>query len=430
MLFIPLLQFVCALGNGDYLILQSAIKTFINQEPIRRIPLLVRASFHDLAGYDSSNGYGPHGCLYRSDIQQIPQNAGLSEIILDLASYITTAIPNVKYPLGDVISLAGKTSIEIVHPCIQIDWSFGRSDCKAEGSPGQLPDGTFSSMTQMQPFLNRYGLSATEMGLLIAGGHAIPNAIANPVNSGFGINDAKQPRQYLPKPLQDPAFSTLIGIWITDNINLQWRETQTPRGSIQFKSKYDFPPRPLRLPVDLLFFPSTVKRSGGSIRPDFTAKQVEDYLQSFKSNDTVLESAFAEVYSKMLKIGTGNEQLVGFIEPPPSCGTVNLLNVLPTSDVYITVKANTPTIDSVYVTGDFSNWLTCPTNSIGPIQCTNIKQDIWDCGKVTLPTGSAFRWNAFSFGNTSSTQCSIPHWSNSTDKVFIAKPDLNLHTIL
>ncbi|KAJ3272860.1 hypothetical protein HDV01_005183 [Terramyces sp. JEL0728] len=425
-------QVANALGNQDYVNLQTTIRSFINEEPVRRIPLLVRASFHDLAGYDSNNGYGPHGCLFNKDIQAIPQNAGLSDITRDLAAYIRTAIPNAKYPYGDMISLAGKTAVEYVHPCIQIEWSFGRSVCSANSSPSTLPEGTLSSMKEIQPFLNRYGLSATEMGLLIAGGHAIPNAIANPANSGFGLSEATKPRLYQPKRLQDSAFSTLIGIWITDNINLQWKEIQTPRGNIQFKSKYDFPPRPLRLPIDLLFFPSSVKKSQGKIQPDFSAKPVEDYLLSFNSNDTVLEAAFAKVYSKMLRIGTEKDTMTKFVEPEPACGlgTVNLSNIIPTSDISFSVAVNVQTKDSLYITGDFSNWLTCPTNAIGPIPCTMTKRNTYDCGIVTVPTGSAFRWNAFSFGNSTGTDCNNPYWSNNTDVTFTAKQSLTQKTAL
>ena len=46
--------------NADFVGLKASLVQYIEQNPSRKVPILVRLSFHDLAG-----GLGPHGKLSR-----------------------------------------------------------------------------------------------------------------------------------------------------------------------------------------------------------------------------------------------------------------------------------------------------------------------------------------------------------------------------
>ena len=82
------------------------------------------------------------------------------------------------------MSLAGKVAFEKAFPCIKIKWSFGRPRCeRAEIKGGPGPD--INSLEKMKPFLNRYGLSTTEMGLLTVGGHGLANAVNTQRETGI-----------------------------------------------------------------------------------------------------------------------------------------------------------------------------------------------------------------------------------------------------
>lgn len=86
--------------NQDFVTLQSFLRLFIEQDRDRRIPELVRLSFHDLAAFTNSNNMGPNGCILNQTIQSIPDNAGLASIVSSLAKQVASAFPDTEYRFG------------------------------------------------------------------------------------------------------------------------------------------------------------------------------------------------------------------------------------------------------------------------------------------------------------------------------------------
>ena len=289
-------------SQKDYQLLQSSLKEFIatnGEDPSRNIPLLVRLSFHDLSLIDGSNGMGPKGCLIEKSIQEIKDNAGLAPIVSQLATFVGQKFPSTPYSFGDVVSLAGKVAVETAYPCMQIKWSYGRSKCHIT-TPGEIPGGNITTLAQLQPFLNRYGLDANEMAVLIAGAHGIKNAKANNENSGFGTQVFS-------------GFSSGMN-WIDVTFKLPWLK---PRNSDAFFANDPFPLSVpiMRIPIDLAFFPSVAKKNDGF--PDDHFDETEQFLKSFTTQPrSVFDQEFEKVYSKMLNIGVDPSQMVAFAEPP------------------------------------------------------------------------------------------------------------------
>ena len=74
------------------------------------------------------------------------------------------------------MSLAGKVAVEKAFPCIKIEWSYGRKPCT--GNEEELgPSAFIETLAGMQPFLKRYGLTATEMATLTCGAHGVAGSM-------------------------------------------------------------------------------------------------------------------------------------------------------------------------------------------------------------------------------------------------------------
>ena len=292
--------------NQDFGRLKSSLKEFIatnGADPSRNVPLLVRLSFHDLSMIDGNNGMGPQGCLLQKPIQDIGENAGLAPIASELSAFVKQKFPNTPFSTGDVISLAGKVAVETAFPCVQIRWGYGRSDCKIS-RPGAIPPGNLTKIAQLKPFLNRYGLTSNEMAVLIAGAHGIKNAKATSQNSGFGT--------------QIFAAVNSGQNWIDLTFKLPWLAN-----SAGFFANDPFPLSPpiMRMPIDMLFFPTVAKKSSsfnnnnvGADDPE--ARPVEEFLKTFVGDGvdrSNFDQEFARVYSKMLQIGV-TTKLTPFVE--------------------------------------------------------------------------------------------------------------------
>ena len=84
----------------------------------------------------------------------------------------------------DIVSLAGKVAVEKAFPCIKIKWSFGRKPCTGRESQGG-PGPNIESLSQMRPFLRRYGLSAIEMATLTVGAHGVAGSVNTQSETGI-----------------------------------------------------------------------------------------------------------------------------------------------------------------------------------------------------------------------------------------------------
>ena len=301
MTFIATLQLavgVLALTNQDYQALQESIRRFVysGQGPSRNAPLLVRSSFHDLSMFDGSNGMGPNGCLLDKTIQQVDGHQGLSTIIEGLNAHVLKEFPGIQFPFGDVISMAGKVAVESAYPCMQIKWAFGRAECKPT-RPGSVPPGELATTAAIAPFLNRYGLSPTEMSILLAGSHGMQGARASTANSGYGGGTMTFANTNSGKDWIVKTFSS-------------WTMTRSSAGKIQFTNRVE---NLVRMPIDLLWFPSVAEKVQTISDP--IGRSVENTMKSFTSQDrSSFDQQFAQVYSKMLMVGVENT-LTTFVEP-------------------------------------------------------------------------------------------------------------------
>jgi hypothetical protein len=291
-----------AQSNQDFVELKNALKEYIMETPERRAPLLVRLSFHDLAALTNDNGMGPNGCILAKEIQDIPENAGLSAEINNLVGLVNEKFPTKKFTMGDVISLSGKTAVEVAYPCIQIEWKYGRSECKSIANAGEIPPGNITSIQQLQPFLDRYGLSRSEMAILIAGAHGIQGARAHLENTGFGTANTIIPFANINSGVD----------WIIRTIG-PWALHESPNSNPQFV----FADSILRIPADFLFFPIVLNTIGKTLFVgDSEANPIEREMQLYANADrSVFDSDFARVYAKMLEIGTTEEHLTPFNDP-------------------------------------------------------------------------------------------------------------------
>ena len=292
------------LTNDDFLKLKYSLKSFIEddiQNKTEKIVKFVRMSFHDLLNYDPvTNQGGPHGCLAETSILNFDENKGLSEQVSSLRDFVTKTFPSTNFTFGDVISLAGKVAVESAYPCMQISWRYGRSECKSTYEKPSGPSGSFNTTEQFRPFVTRYGLTLKEIAILTAGSHGISGAAADVENSKFGTFD----------------FSNVNSgkEWIVNSISKEWKRTLSSAGEIQYETKLSANETMMRLPSDMLFFPSVLNKVYHLSSPD-DSNSLENYLVSYTQKDrSAFDKEFEKVYAKMLEIGTNNDNLVEFKE--------------------------------------------------------------------------------------------------------------------
>ncbi|KAJ2999712.1 hypothetical protein HDV02_001955 [Globomyces sp. JEL0801] len=175
-------------------------------------------------------------------------------------------------------------AVELAYPCIQIRWRYGRSPCKM----GELPLAPvdITSSQQLEPFLNRYGLTRMEMAVLIAGTHGLKNAKS--IHGVFGYGDGVA--------------------WIRDSMGLEWK-LQSSAGVIWYNSWNGFD-NLIRLPSDMMFFPRVLRT-----RPiDYPFLDIELGLKELGKNPPSFYADFERVFAKMLEIGVANDSMVELIE--------------------------------------------------------------------------------------------------------------------
>ena len=197
--------------------------------------------------------------------------------------------------MGDVISLAGKVAVETAFPGSTVKWRFGRVACNHEAVAEKelAPPPTISTIAEMQPFLDRYALTADEMALLTSGAHAITGSKNFQVDTGIVDFDFTQSNvtsglQFIKDSQDLTKMQTFFGDWFGFF------------GSPSFG----------RFPSDMLFFPATVAKIRGATA-DPTAASTETFLNSFQTESS-FNTEFAAVFSKMLEIGVATNTLVDF----------------------------------------------------------------------------------------------------------------------
>jgi hypothetical protein len=190
-------------------------------------------------------------------------------------------------------------------------------------------------LAQLNPFLARYGLSATEMALLITGGHGIAGTENHFANSGinsFTSAFISSGIDYISVSVNKPSPWIFFDTWFGLKLDSfpQDPHFDPEHGNVIFQTRDTIG----RFNTDLMFFPSEVIRSepvvhgfpNATVEPADNAQlsAIETKLRSYLKNHPALwELDFVKAYNKMSRIGTEgytitDRNLVGW-SVSPSC---------------------------------------------------------------------------------------------------------------
>jgi len=278
-----------AASLNQYRALHDLILEEITAKPAL-LPKFARASFHDLANYDGGPNGGPNGCIGTRTKKQ-HQNRQLLTAMDRLAEIVGGNFPIGTFPFSDVVSMAGKVSMEKAFR-IRIRWRGGRKDCTTDEEETG-PRGNLSTIGDLNPFLERYGFTAREMAVLLAGTHGLKDAVIQ-TKSG-----------------NSPMATKNSGLdWISESEEGVWIYYDS-QGK-DFEPFFEGSNGVGRLPVDMIFFPTILREKSNSafgsskfvIDESKEASEIEAYLGKFYGDDYGFRREFARVFSKMLEIGT------------------------------------------------------------------------------------------------------------------------------
>jgi catalase (peroxidase I) len=222
---------------------------------------------------------------------------------------VENTIPGHNISYGDIFSFAGKLAVEAAYPCLKIPWSYGRPKCtEAEKDSQQpmLPAGNLNTMQGYSPFLDRYGFSAEDFAILLMGAHGIRSASASLVPSGFSgrFANVDSGKDFIKRTFETKWFAQKTG---TQNRNVQYTSNQTSAAAI------------IRIPSDMVFFPSVLRSIEGAESADQSATQVEERLKELSTAPrSRFDTEFARVYTRMLNIGIDATKLTPFTDTPPA----------------------------------------------------------------------------------------------------------------
>lgn len=265
------------------------------------IPEIVRASFHDLANANGVRG-GPRGCLRNGNAKLFDGNLQLVDPVRDLFALVDRKFTCDNFSDGDVISLAGKVAIELAYPCIRINWRGGRPPCSTDPATSEtnlLPSGKISDLAGLQPFLDRYNFTKREFAVLLAGGHGL----------GDGAIRSSTLSTFLPFALTNSVKDYIVQTFSLSN----WFIFPISTFPISYLNNFGV----WRLPVDMMFYPSVLKRMPGTV-PDTSFAATETFLKLFVNlPEWAADDEFQRVFTKMLEIGIDTNLLGPVIQNRP-----------------------------------------------------------------------------------------------------------------
>jgi hypothetical protein len=302
--------------------LYHALRIYFAEDPAA-IPKFVRMAFHDVANFKAdATSTGGRGCILYDFYANMSMNRGLMETrnVLLGNMIVYWSVNKVSFGWGDAIQLAGKAAIETAFPCISIAWSYGRAVCdgrEKEGAPGPL----MLNLASLNPFLTRYGMTATEMAILTSGAHGLAQAQNHFANSGINsfteafINSGIDwVAQTVRKPEPWVFFFTWFGL---DLASFPFDPNFDPaHGDVPFITRGTLG----RFNTDMMFFPSQISRSIPVLFtiPNATTdaadlaplSAIETKLRNYMTRDpSVWETDFINAYVKMVLLGTAGRTM-------------------------------------------------------------------------------------------------------------------------
>ena len=338
-------QNVYAVTNNDFVALKWKLKEYIDKNPDRHIPLLVRNSFHDLFLNDKA---ALQGCIAKTDFLNDLENKGLDSTNKDLQDLIMKDFPKTNFSYGDVIAFAGKVAVESAYPCMKIPFRFNRSSCSRDepNFNNRAPSSFADTIDKLGPMFDYLGGSITprDLAILLAGGHGIKGARAGSTD-WFGV------------------FSTFSSgkEFIAKTFREAWRFIGLPETLDQFFTGEIFNRETsiIRLPSDLMFYPSKVP-DGSNKDKSQEAATIEAQLLGFIAQDrSVFDKEFEIAYGKLLAIGDASQAFIddcsvqvcpdiinqhsGTILPPPPT-TTNILSSTTIASSYVNTLSTVTSI--------------------------------------------------------------------------------------
>jgi hypothetical protein len=282
------------------------------------IPKYVRMAFHDVANFKAdATSTGGRGCILYDFYANMTMNRGLMSHRNTLIGnmFLFWDVYKISYGWGDAVQLAGKAALETAFPCIAIEWGYGRPVCdgrEKEGGPGPL----IRSSADLNPFLNRYGMTATEMAILLTGSHGVANGqniFADTGINSFTMAFIDSGIDFIARTVNKPEPWVFFFTWFgLDLVSFPFDPNFDPaHGDVPFITRGTLG----RFNSDMMFFPSQVARSipvlftipnastdAADVGP---LSAIETRLRGYLTKHPAhWEMDFVNVYNKMSRIGT------------------------------------------------------------------------------------------------------------------------------
>jgi hypothetical protein len=331
-----------AASVADWDNLYLALQVFFVDHP-DEIPKFVRMAFHDVANFGAdATSTGGRGCILYDFYANMSMNRGLMNTRNTLIGnlYLFWDVDKISYGWGDAIQLAGKAAIETAFPCTVMQWGYGRGVCdgrEKEGGPGPL----IQSTPQLNPFLTRYGMTATEMAILLTGSHGLANGqnfFADTGINSFTMAFIDSGIDFISRTVNKPEPWVFFFTWFgLDLASFPFDPNFDPaHGDVPFITRGTLG----RFNSDMMFFPSQVARSVPVLFtvPNATTDaadrtpltNIENRLRWYLTQDPkVWENDFGFVYNKMMRIGTAGYTITN----RNSSGILAICNSLPRKDI-------------------------------------------------------------------------------------------------
>ncbi len=210
--------------------LDSILNTFSLMQKSKFFGSVIRLAFHDAAEvlvFDSSDRYGPDGCLSRSqDNIGLIESSKLTSTVIEpmWQRHCSTGISRADFWVL-LAKLVVEKSALLGSAVVTVPFYYGRKDnLECDGGKGRLPSATVSRVVDTNSFFaSHMNLSSVEV-ITLLGAHSVGHV--SPSQSGFGIvNNQLNTSSYLsnafdgtPHILDNKYYITLVNSrWDLDN---------------------------------------------------------------------------------------------------------------------------------------------------------------------------------------------------------------------
>ena len=248
----------------------------------------IRASFHELV-----KG-APEQCDPTDPIHSLAQTVPANTVVGKLMRLVDEKLPGIAFPFGDVLTFAGKLAFEDKVMCTRIYWRVGRPACGKKLN--SIPVNGTRTMAQLNPFLTRYGLTARELAVVLAGTHGF-------LDSRLTVDTESKPWIQI-----DTDYTQEGQEFVRDSRDLWWTSKNAPANLKAIGIDYTFESDGrVRLPIDMMFYPTSIMTVGGTMHayePTLGALERDLYTSYVGNSKAQFIIDFQNAYAKVLEIGS------------------------------------------------------------------------------------------------------------------------------